>query len=397
MPMKILFLPLITRGSALGSISRCLAMAEVLREQGHQTLFLTNSLSAAHVERFGFDYLVGAMPPPPGDFHPMHDLADVAVYLKLTEENYIRQALQREWEAVEQFDPDVMVSEFKLTAPITAGRAGLPLVSTACTPAMPGFVSRLYQGEPRLDHSEALEGFNRILNELGQEAIHSVAELFYGRSQVKLAPTSPELEPALGEVPNLCYVGYLLHHAMEHGDLPPELQAPARESRLVFTYLSTGELGPKIYTKVLPSAFEGTRFHVAVATGDHPDLPELPAPTANLSYHRFLPGMSMLEASRAYLSHGGQNSVVSAMLAGVPSLLFPGGDFERYFNSRQAAKLGAAKNLPIQEFAPEKLRQHLRDLLESSCAQEAAAAGERLRVLGGPRRAAEMVLQAAEA
>jgi UDP:flavonoid glycosyltransferase YjiC (YdhE family) len=393
--MKVLFLPLITRGSALGSISRCLAMAEVLRQQGHQTLFLTNSLSAAHVEGFGFEHLVGAMPPPPDDFHPMHDLAGVAVYLKLTEESYIREALQHEWAAVEQFRPDVLVSEFKLSAPITASKAGLPLVSTACTPAMPGFESSLYKGEPRLGHSEALAGFNRVLSEHELEPINEVAELFYGRSQVKLAPTSRELEPALAEVPDMHYVGYLLHHAMEHGDLPPELLAPARESRLVFTYLSTGELGPKTYTKVLPRAFAGTRFHVAVATGDHPDLPALPPATDNLSYHRFLPGMSVLEASCAYISHGGQNSVVSAMLAGVPSLLFPGGDFERYFNSRQAAKLGAARNLPSQEFTSDRMLQHLDELLESSYAQDAAAAGERLRVLGGPRRAVELVLQAA--
>ncbi len=393
--MKVLFLPLITRGSALGSISRCLAMAEILREQGHKTLFLTNSLSAAHVEGFGFEHLMGAMPPPPDDFHPMHDLADVAVYLKLTEERYIRQALQHEWTAVEQFGPDVLVSEFKLSAPITAARAGLPLVSTACTPAMPGFESHLYQGKPRLGHSEALAGFNRVLSEHDQEPIKEVAELFYGRSQVKLAPTIHELEPALAEVPDLHYVGYLLHYAMEHGDLPPELQVPACESRLVFTYLSTGELGPKAYTKVLPSAFAGTRFHVAVATGDHPDLPELPPATENLSYHRFLPGMSMLKASCAYISHGGQNSVVSAMLAGVPSLLFPGGDFERYFNARQAAKMGAARNFSSKEFTPGRLPRHLEELLESSCAQVAVAAGDRLRALGGPRRAVELVLQAA--
>jgi UDP:flavonoid glycosyltransferase YjiC (YdhE family) len=71
------------------------------------------------------------------------------------------------------------------------------------------------------------------------------------------------------------------------------------------------------------------------------------------------------------------------MLAGVPSLLFPGGDFERYFNSRQAAKLGAARNLPSQEFTSDRMLQHLDELLESSYAQDAAAAGERLRVLGG--------------
>jgi UDP:flavonoid glycosyltransferase YjiC (YdhE family) len=393
--MKILFLPLITRGSALGSISRCLAMAEVLREQGHQTLFLTNSLSAEHVEGFGFNHLVGAMPLPPSDFHPMHDLADVAVYLNLTEESYIRQALDREWKAVERFQPDVVVSEFKLTAPITAARAELPLVSTACTPAMPGFRSYLYRGEPRLDHMDALSGFNKVLNELGQEAIENVAELFYGRSQVKLAPTSPELEPALAEVPDMHYVGYLLHHAMERGELPPELQAPARGGRLVFVYLSSGEIGPKTYTKVLPPAFAGTRYQVAVATGDHPDLPELPPNTNNVFYYRFLPGMSMLEASCAYISHGGQNSVVSAMLTGTPSLLFPGGDFERYFNARQAGRLGAAKNLPSENFTPERLGQHLDDLLQSSCAQAARAAGERLRSLGGPQRAAELILKAA--
>ncbi len=77
-----------------------------------------------------FPFMEGTVPEPPGPLHALTDLSDVAVYLNLTDEDYLRRSLETEHKAVNSSKPDVLFSEFKLTAPITAAEAGLPLVST---------------------------------------------------------------------------------------------------------------------------------------------------------------------------------------------------------------------------------------------------------------------------
>ena len=105
-------------------------------------------------------------------------------------------------------------------------------------------------------------GFNTILEERGLAPVKDVAELFFMRSDVKIAPTVQEIEPLLADVPNLHYVGYLLYDRLELAPLPEGLIEKAHGKNLVFAYFGTGEIGPAQYTSVLPRAFEGTDFHV---------------------------------------------------------------------------------------------------------------------------------------
>ncbi|MEJ2715883.1 MAG: hypothetical protein P8182_01900 [Deltaproteobacteria bacterium] len=201
--MRVLFLPLITRGAAIGTITRCLAIADHVRRYGHEAFFLTNGEGAKYVSEGGFPFMEGVVPDPPGPHHPIHNLSDAAVFLNLTREAYLRRTLESEERAIDRFQPDVLVSEFKLTAPITAAHVGLPVVSTACSPADPRFVSPLFPEKWGTCHAEAISGFNRILAERGLEPIQDVAELFFTRSDIKIAPTVPEIEPLLSDVPDL--------------------------------------------------------------------------------------------------------------------------------------------------------------------------------------------------
>ncbi|MBW2283841.1 MAG: hypothetical protein JRF65_04470 [Deltaproteobacteria bacterium] len=393
--MRCLFLPLITRGAAIGTISRCLAIGQHLRDLGHEVFFLTNGEGARHVSESGFPFMEGIIPDPPGPYHPLYDLSDVAVFLNLTREDYLRHSLQAEHDAVERFRPDVLFSEFKLTAAITAARHGLPLVSTACSPADPRFVSPLCPQQRSLSHGEAIVGFNRILDERGLEPIEDVAELFFSRSKVKVAPTIPDIEPLLADVPGLRYVGYLLYDRWELAPLPPAILKNAEGKKVVFAYFSAGEIGPDRYTRVLPAAFDGTEFHVVVAVGHHPDLPRLPDATANTLWVRFVPGRSILEAGRAVLFHGGQNTAMASLIHEAPGLIVPGSDFERDFNARGIAGIGAGIHMATEDFNPPNVLQATRELIGSSYRSAAERFGRKILKQGGAKRAAGLVVDAA--
>ncbi|MGO9118737.1 MAG: hypothetical protein ACLQPD_14160, partial [Desulfomonilaceae bacterium] len=159
--MRILFLPIITSGSALGTITRCLAVAHHLRLFGHEAFFLTHGDGAKHVAESDFPFMEGSVPGPPGPLHALRDLSDVAVFLNLTDEDYLRRSL----------------------------------VSTACSPADPRFISPLLSQKRAVKHYDAIAGFNQILEERGLAPVIDVAELFFTRSNVKVAPTIKEIEP----------------------------------------------------------------------------------------------------------------------------------------------------------------------------------------------------------
>ena len=394
--MRILFLPIITRGSAIGTITRCLSVAHHLRLFGHEAFFLTHGEGAKHVAESDFPFMEGAVPEPPGPLHALSDLSDVAVFLNLTDEDYLRRSLETEQKAVERFKPDVLFSEFKLTAPITAAETGLPLVSTACSPADPRFISPLFSESRAVNHDAAIAGFNTILEERGLAPVIDVAELFFMRSDVKIAPTVQEIEPLLADVPNLHYVGYLLYDRLELAPLPEGLIEKAYGKKLVFAYFGTGEIGPAQYTSVLPRAFEGTDFHAIVAVGDHPDLPELPVPTNNVTWVRFVPGRSILRGSQALIFHGGQNTAMASLIHKVPSLVFPGTDFERDFNARALARIGVGIHCAVEDFTPKKVLENTLQLLSPSYRLAAETYSWEILRGGGARHAADLVIKAAE-
>lgn len=336
--MKILFLPFITGKAALGSVSRCLTVAEVLRDQGHQISFVTSRFLTPYVRDAGFEYLEAPAPDPPGARRPIRTIVDVALFLNLTDETFIRRSFEAEIQAIERFRPDIIFGEFKLTATISAARYGLPVVSTASTPAHPAFVSPLFSNAEEQQET-GTEGFNRLLAEEGLDPVQSVADIFFLRSNIKIVPSSSELEPMLAREPGLHYVGYLLYDRWEKAPLPPDLLKDVRSPHLVFAYLAVGEIGPDRYVDVFSRAFDGTECHAVVAVGSHPQLDGLPADTSNVTYADFVPG-TILEKSDAVIFHGGQNTLTAALMDGVPGIAVPGTDFERDFNARGLAKIG---------------------------------------------------------
>jgi UDP:flavonoid glycosyltransferase YjiC (YdhE family) len=87
---------------------------------------------------------------------------------------------------------------------------------------------------------------------------------------------------------------------------------------------------------------------------------------------------------------------MASLIHKVPSLVFPGSDFERDFNARALAGIGMGIHCGVEEFAPEPILEKTRQLL-SPCYRLAAETYSReILSRGGPRHAADLVLNAAE-
>jgi UDP:flavonoid glycosyltransferase YjiC (YdhE family) len=115
-----------------------------------------------------------------------------------------------------------------------------------------------------------------------------------------------------------------------------------------------------------------------------------------VTYVRFVPGSSILERSDALIFHGGQNTAMAALLHGVPSLIIPGSDFERDFNARSIARISAGIHMEADAFTSDQVLHATRRLLKGRYSQNAEVHGQYLKELGGPVRAAELLLSAAK-
>ena len=146
-----------------------------------------------------------------------------------------------------------------------------------------------------------------------------------------------------------------------------------------------GEIGPSEYVRVLPEAYDNTEWHAIVAVGDHPDLAELPSPTPNTTWVRFVPGRAMMQCSKALIFHGGQNTAMASLIHKLPSLIFPGQDFERDFNARALASIGAGLHMQVEDFTPERLLDATREIQGLSYALATETYSWKVQRQGGPQ------------
>ena len=104
----------------------------------------------------------------------------------------------------------------------------------------------------------------------------------------------------------------------------------------------------------------------------------------NVSVHARVPQLQVLGRARAFISHGGMNSVSESLSFGVPLVVIPQMS-EQLFVGRRAEELGAAIVLDKRAVSAASLRAAVdRVLSEKAYRQNAARIGDSFRTAGGP-------------
>ncbi len=112
--------------------------------------------------------------------------------------------------------------------------------------------------------------------------------------------------------------------------------------------------GPRFFGAVV-AAFGDTEWLVVMATGrlDPRSLGELPG---NIVARSRVPQLALLSRSSVFLSHGGMNSVLESLSAGVPLVLAPRSDEQRA-TARRLARLGVGVEVDGRHIEPDGLRR----------------------------------------
>ena len=410
---RILFSVGINAVEALGTVTRMVAIADEIRKIKPDTeiLFRSSGSEAKHVSNFGFKSVDGFKPNIMGFSDPFWKILsklqgewngkvpalkrmDDVIRLKGIFTKKFVQTTFAEWmDILEDFQPDVFVSEFDLIATIIARKTGTPHFITYGTVGNPEYFSELFFTKPQPDQSLCTH-YNRLLKDLGLPRIRVIQELFRGYDHSKrLIPSIPEMED-LPEDEMTHYIGELIPESFSQTSWDWNKRRP-----LIYVYLSIGQISAKLAEKVLIEAFAKMDVDVIVAGAGHPYFEKRGEyRVGNVQFHRFLPADKVLKSADLAIHHGGQNTTLQCIKAQVPALIFPGLHFERYYNAQKAANLGCAHCLKNEDFYMSSLRRLFYDILENNPFKDSLAKySAHIKELGGSKKAAGLVLKASNA
>jgi MGT family glycosyltransferase len=173
---------------------------------------------------------------------------------------------------------------------------------------------------------------------------------------------------------------------------PSGIVEPPGDGPLLLVSLGTVFNDRVAFFRSCLEAFGGSRWRVVLSVGNDVDVDALAPVPPNAVVARHVDQLALLERASAFVTHGGMNSAMEAILAGVPLVVVPQQP-EQAVTADRLADLGLATTLAAEEVSPAQLRQAVERVAADDgirarlAAMRAAALAD-----GGARRAADAVL-----
>ncbi|HEX2954404.1 MAG TPA: glycosyltransferase [Bacillota bacterium] len=405
---RILFSVGINAVEALGSVTRMVAIAKEVRKLDPETviLFRADGVEAEHVRNHGFQTVPGYKPNimgfsdlfikfisalqgewngKVGDLKRMDDVIRLKgiftkKFVAITYHEWVR--------LIDEFKPDVLVSEFDLIAPIVARVKGIPHYLTCGTPGRPDFYSELFYKKPHPDRGLSRH-YNKLLRRLGLPEVDNAMEVFLGTGYSRrIVPSIPALED-LPQDEMTHFMGGIIPENFSKSSWNWEKKRP-----LIYVYMSIGQISAELAERVLIDTFAESEYDVIFAGAGHPYFEKKDEYTVgNVHFRRYVPADQVMKQADIVIHHGGQNTTLQCIEACVPAIIFPGRHFERYYNAKKAAEAGCAYCLKNEDFNKETLLRYCQELLEKHPFDAALKRQSAIsKGLGGSRGAAELIL-----
>ena len=292
---------------------------------------------------------------------PVHSFEEVLWLTGSLDYRYSCAVVEALREFMRTWRPDVVYSEFNLAAVIAARAEGIPCVGSGSQPT-----TAAYASNPRKS-----AGIRRLLREMGMPAPASSLTILEGMKR-RFIPSSPSLEPEAGE--RAIYCGFL-------GDVP-KLDALSTDRDCTVVYLGSGTIPAGVAVRVGRQLSSALGCDVYVA-----GVPEAVYAAAGHKVHCAprLNFAELLPRARVMVHHGGQNSMMDALVYQAPQVVVPGRVFERQFNADavERTRCGLSVRAPKPALIAEAA---LRLVNEVALSGGLTKLRDELSVLGGTER-----------
>lgn len=360
MGATVLFLPSPSTSGSWGSTVRLATIAAECRLRGDRVVFHACEPTDELLRQRGME-VVACPGIAPADLSsgPIDTFYDICAVLGFGERTSWERLLRAEADLIADIKPDVIVADMRPSAPLSAARYGVPLVSCAWAGA-----------DPR-QHATGEHPYDELARSVAADwsglALTSMAELMYWRADRQLALSFPVFEPELADAPAVVYTGYLRDSWRSRDE------RPAVPERLVIVYASSSPWGvPGIVDALDEAARRAGATVWCVLRSDSPAWRH----SDRCQVFRFLPMDEVLPESAALVFHGGLSTALASIHYGAPALAVPGRHYERRRNADRLGEIGIGVTGELIDLLPSRLSTIFERLLDDT---EMRAAAETTR------------------
>lgn len=424
-PLTIAFLP----EAAYGASLNCVAIAQELRDLGHRPVFLCDPGFAGMFRNYGFEEVPVAMSPPRSeseiadfwqrfiDQHRPHfhlsPLQQIATYEVPAWNAIVDSAIHAEpglTLALAKLKPDVICLDNVVFFPAIA-RAGCPwvrIVSCAETELpdadVPPYTSGCavadrgawdeFGAAYRRELQPVHDRYNAFLASVGAAAM-APGEFLQASPWLNLLLTPeairyPRRKPL--DPRRFVYIGGALR-----SEAPYDLPFFPKHNDKPLIYIGFGSLGAAdtdLFRRLIET-FAAAPYRVLMSVGPYKDQYENVPDNIHLEY--WYPQPSVIPQVDLFIHHGGNNSLNEALSFGKPSLVMPY-CWDGHDNAQRVDELGLGMKLPRYDWRPADLLAAIRKLLgDTAMKRRLKQLRQEIEAAGGRRRAAELIVAAAEA
>lgn len=267
--------------------------------------------------------------------------------------------------AIRDFKPDVVYAEFRISAIVASKLENIKVVTGFSYPAAKSFAS----------NPEYSTGVKRFIQENKLPPIESALDIF-NWADLKIVPSSYELEPINDE--NVVFTGPFF---------VPNIKSEDHNKNKIIAYMGNGTISPNEVIYTLTQAFEQTNFQIYIATEQ-----VKPYRKNNITVDKRFDFSKLMPEAIAYINHGGQNSIMTGLIYGIPQIVCPGNVFERRYNAASIANLKSGIILETNDFNSEKIKNIINEFnINNTYANNSKKAGEKLLILGGASKAVQAI------
>lgn len=336
-------------GLGLGHVGRCLPIAEELRRRGAEILFSTYQEGLEYLKKGGFP-VVSAPSMRMEVLEGRIDLKMSSVKGGLKAPPRFLNQVRVELENMRRFEPDIVISDTRLSSIFAARLLGLPSASI------------LNQFQPIVPRSR--RNFN--LSKIADGVLLTLIGGGWALSDIILIPDFPEpytISLDLLRIPkrhrNLVrFVGPILPRRPEECEGTVDLPGVDKGRHLILASIS----GPEkeripLISKLIPILKEFPGDYRILLSMGMPRLDTRPRTYGPLTILPWLPDrFRYLKACDAVISRAGHGTVLQNLCYGKPQILIPTpGHTEQYANARRAKELGIAEALHQRDITRDNL------------------------------------------
>lgn len=140
------------------------------------------------------------------------------------------------------------------------------------------------------------------------------------------------------------------------------------------------------------AAFKGTAYEVIMSVGRDVNIADLGELPKNIKAYPFVPQLHILKYAKAFVTHGGMNSLNEGLYFGVPVIVCPQ-QLEQAFNGRRLQKFGLAKTLKVKTPDASAIIQAVTEVVQDPVMhQKVNEYSALMKQSGGYIRAADIIL-----